>query len=443
MTGNEDVVEATLNALSPHSVREHSIMGFRNVGKRLIAFFAAIAAFLTLSILTAVLSALIDATSAQPTTDRARSLKTLWEIASPGAVVPAWRDIAQSAAESATILIEDDARKNGLLVGSNRAGPGRLVPLPVSDDGLRLISADNTLWVGGATNQRRATFGGMLSDAYLAKLDLQGRIIWERTFGARSERELRDMAALPDGDIVVVGGDNQKVWLARISANGQLIWERTFGLSWLASVAVIGNTVFVAAFGEDERRQDGAPSRNVSIWRFDIAGRMLGQHRIHTIGEELPKPFWFMKLLVGPAGDIYFFSSWEFFSTEFSARNYRPVFVKKLDMQGRPIWNIELTQSALQGNPTVGARPTDFCRPKLILLQSGNPFISCATAATISFTELSSTSGEADQFILPQVSCNGLSVEIEFMMQVSEENIWTWGRRRDCVWLGQLTLRSQ
>jgi hypothetical protein len=131
------------------------------------------------------------------------------------------------------ILLTDSS--SGWLVQPDAPQPERLISFPLARPWVHLAAgAKDTLWIGGRKNSRRAN--GIapipLSDAYLAKSDRRGHVLWERTFGGNSEREIQSMTPLPSGDVVAAGLDNRlsnrRTWLARISSDGDIIWERSF-----------------------------------------------------------------------------------------------------------------------------------------------------------------------------------------------------------------------
>jgi hypothetical protein len=78
-------------------------------------------------------------------------------------------------------------------------------------------------------------------DYWVVRTNLEGDILWQKTFGGSGDDIAYDAEILPDGSIVVLGesnstdGDrgeaygNDDVWLVRIDDNGTLLWERSYG----------------------------------------------------------------------------------------------------------------------------------------------------------------------------------------------------------------------
>jgi len=68
-------------------------------------------------------------------------------------------------------------------------------------------------------------------DGWLLRLDKDGKLLWEKTFGGAEEDALFSVAALPDGGAIAAGahGADGQGWLLRIDAKGALVWEKRLG----------------------------------------------------------------------------------------------------------------------------------------------------------------------------------------------------------------------
>ncbi len=127
------------------------------------------------------------------------------------------------------------------------------------------VAADGGALVAGHTRSQGR--GG--SDVWLLRLDAQGQLQWQRTFGGNGNDRARTVIATLDGGSLVGGftrsrGDRAgDAWLLRLDAQGELLWERTFGgagddglyhLALLADgdVAAVGHR---ARLGVDDRPQ--------------------------------------------------------------------------------------------------------------------------------------------------------------------------------------------
>jgi hypothetical protein len=68
---------------------------------------------------------------------------------------------------------------------------------------------------------------GASEDAWLVKIDGDGKIVWERRFGGDGTDRLNDLKALPGGGFIAVGQTASKgagkadLWVLRLDADGQ------------------------------------------------------------------------------------------------------------------------------------------------------------------------------------------------------------------------------
>ncbi|MEO5675102.1 MAG: PKD domain-containing protein [Chitinophagales bacterium] len=107
------------------------------------------------------------------------------------------------------------------------------------------------------------------SDGWIIKLDVNGNLEWQKTYGGSSDESLNAIRQLQDGGYVAVGytsssdGDVDSVkggkdfWVLRTDAAGNLQWQNTFGGSAdeaandIASTADTGFVVVGYTFSED------------------------------------------------------------------------------------------------------------------------------------------------------------------------------------------------
>ncbi|MBM4197753.1 MAG: hypothetical protein FJ197_11805 [Gammaproteobacteria bacterium] len=90
---------------------------------------------------------------------------------------------------------------------------------------------DGLLAVAGHTESK----GAGSADAWVLVLDAAGSLLWERTFGGSERDYASAIAATADGGVVVAGPTSSQgaglvdAWLLRLDRQGDLRWDRTFG----------------------------------------------------------------------------------------------------------------------------------------------------------------------------------------------------------------------
>jgi len=120
---------------------------------------------------------------------------------------------------------------------------------------LKLDKDGNTLWSKslGGTNKdqgygititqdggvaivgKTKSFGHGHYDAYMIKLDTNGKILWSNAFGGISNEEAHDVTELIEGSLIVVGGTQTfgagdfDFYLIKVSADGKKLWEKFYG----------------------------------------------------------------------------------------------------------------------------------------------------------------------------------------------------------------------
>ena len=99
------------------------------------------------------------------------------------------------------------------------------------DEGFDIIETSDGYIMCGRT----ASFGAGSFDAWVIKIDSSGNEIWSNTYGGVGGESAHSIQETNDGDFVFFGstssygnGSND-VWLVKIDSDGYLIWDQTFG----------------------------------------------------------------------------------------------------------------------------------------------------------------------------------------------------------------------
>ncbi len=77
--------------------------------------------------------------------------------------------------------------------------------------------------------------GAGKADAWVIKLDNKGNMVWNKTFGGSENDEAHSIIQTKDGDYVIVGATQSKgagewdTWVIKLDEQGNMEWDKTFG----------------------------------------------------------------------------------------------------------------------------------------------------------------------------------------------------------------------
>lgn len=344
-----------------------------------------------------------------------------------------------------------------LILFGHEAGPP-LVAFGVDENGLgptvRLtlrgsaytaaVAPDGTLWVGGLANQRAYVPGGDISDAYLAHVDRDGRLLAEHTFGngwfKGRYRAVQALAVLSSGEVVAVARDGGETWSAKVTAAGALAWETRFGTSKAASVAVLrDDRIAVATIDAAGSRTDRTYAEGVTVRVFDQAGQRLAETNIRQ-GLNTVSIADYGQLATATVGDaVYVASSWGNPSTP------KPIEVAKVGADGAVLWRRLLDDPNTSEQTGSAARRTRrTCEPGLAALPNGDALVACAQGDRITLHRLAAASGEVAHTFLPLPACHESRPAKVFPFVRQDGSLWVLGTRpannvaASCTWLGRV-----
>jgi hypothetical protein len=190
-------------------------------------------------------------------------------------------------------------------------------------------------------------------DVWVAKLNAStGDIVWQKTFGGSADDWANSIIETNDGGFLVVGstsstnGDvtqmrgSSDVWIIKLDNNGNMIWQKTYGGSLgdaASSVTQVGNELILCA-GSSSIDGDLSTLNNHGgsdswVFRLDLSGNLLcGKTYGGTGGEG--------------EGAIYPVEGGYVFSTTTNSSNgdvsgnhgYVDTWVVKIDASGNKIW---------------------------------------------------------------------------------------------------------
>ncbi len=138
------------------------------------------------------------------------------------------------------------------------------------------LAPNGDVIVAGVTD----SFGAGGDDVWVLRLDANGNVKWQKTYGGSKWDEANAVALAPNGDIIVAGHTGSfgaswyDVWVLRLDENGNVKWQKTYGGSdWdkANAVAVAKNGDIIVA------GQTGSSYSNIWVLRLDENGNVKWQ----------------------------------------------------------------------------------------------------------------------------------------------------------------------
>ena len=99
------------------------------------------------------------------------------------------------------------------------------------ESGFEVLEIDDGYIISGYTE----SFGNGGYDAWVIKTNKTGNLIWEKTYGGEFEDVVRSIKETSDGGYILagwtesIGSGNKDLWIYKIDENGNVIWEKTYG----------------------------------------------------------------------------------------------------------------------------------------------------------------------------------------------------------------------
>lgn len=148
-------------------------------------------------------------------------------------------------------------------------------------------------------------------DIWILKLDANGNLLWQKTFGGTSTDFARSVISNPDGTFIVAGytssnnsGDvgvnhgssgSPDFWILKLDANGNLLWQKTLGGTGNEfAVAVTGSADggYVAAGytnsnnSGDVGANHGSTGTDMWVVKLDVNGNLVWQKTLGGAGSD-------------------------------------------------------------------------------------------------------------------------------------------------------------
>ncbi len=121
----------------------------------------------------------------------------------------------------------------------------------------------------------------MDEDIWVLKLDSTGDILWEKTYGGASGDSANAIEQTEDGGYVVsghtysYGAGNNDIWVLKLDANGSILWQKTYGGSGYDNSSSIQQTADGGYIVAGDTNSFGAVSKDFWVLKLDAGGDIL------------------------------------------------------------------------------------------------------------------------------------------------------------------------
>lgn len=147
----------------------------------------------------------------------------------------------------------------------------------LNDQAKDFLIKDNALFIVGSSQSMDDPNG----DHYLAKLDLAGNLLFEKSYGGDKAEEGRTILATQDGNFLLLGitesyGNGEKdIHLIKVDQQGNELWQKTFGGLANDTPAKIIETSQGEFCLAATTESFGAGARDIYLLWLDQAGQLL------------------------------------------------------------------------------------------------------------------------------------------------------------------------
>lgn len=212
------------------------------------------------------------------------------------------------------------------------------------------IIYNNELYAVGSTQ----SFGEPNGDHYLVKIDLDGNLLWEKTYGGAATDELANILATKDGNFILIGytessGNGMKdIHIIKIDENGNVFWEKTVGGSAddtpITVIETAANEFCIAGTTESY----GAGSRDIYLVWIDQNGNTIREK--YYGGSDIDGS---TELLEIENNDLMLFG----YTANFGATS-RDFYMLKLSANGDSLWSQRYGGSGYEESQDIVRTPT-------------------------------------------------------------------------------------
>ena len=276
-----------------------------------------------------------------------------------------------SSAGNATIPVRVEI-EGTLRWAKTYAGPGDGYEEPA-----RIVATDDG---GYAVAGFTSSFGNGREDVWVLKLDAEGNVQWENTYGGSSIDKALSILPTSDGGLLVagytysygVGGSKPDAWLLKLSSSGSVDWQKTYGGTggeWAFNVTETfdGNTNPTGYLAACWTESFSAQGWDAWVLRLDTGGNVVWEKRFGRPRTDLMRSG-----RQTPDGGYILAGETDCDTADTACAGGRDIWVLRLDSAGGILWQ-----------KTYGGPGYEYVR-SLLLTEDGGAVVAGRTGSVVS-----------------------------------------------------------
>jgi hypothetical protein len=259
-------------------------------------------------------------------------------------------------------------------------------------------------------------------DVFLAKYDASGNVLWAKSFGGTSSDDGHSVALDASGNVYVAGGffdttliigsdtlSNKGIldaFLAKLDASGDVLWAKSTGgtdydMMYSVAVDVLGNAYVTGGFQIPTTKLDSSSLTNTAsnykfLAKYDASGNVLWAKSVGGIGSATGESVW-----LDASRNAYVTGSFSspgitLGSYTLTSAGENDIFLAKYDTSGNVLWAKSAGGTKTEANVSIG------------LDDSGNAFVTGdSSSPSITFDSITLTNTGWRSGFLTKYDANG------------------------------------
>lgn len=336
-------------------------------------------------------------------------------------------------------LLGIDGSVPALILDAGPNGPGRILHPPFRGEAYHLAhDSTGAVWIAGIADRFTDFSSATRSNAYLARIAQDGRLLAEYQFKSRSFRAVQSVRALSSGNLVLIARDGDATWLTQVTPNGTMRWERRFATGKGADVAVLADGLIVAAaFEASQNRIERQYRDDVVVRVFNPTGDEIAATKVREGVNERIGSFFGKLIAEANEASVYVASSW------IDPSRPKPIEVASISADGAVKWRKLLSGTIAPWTNSATPR-WRMCEPSLSVLPSGDALVACAIEDRIDLYRLDQATGAVSRTYVALPECHGGRPTRLFPFPRADGTLWLVGTRpannvaASCTWLARV-----